>query len=486
MEIFYSCLGLAIGIITGLFIERYGLGKKKFEEQKEEKSRSEAERQELETRIREIEESRNNLIADLKVERSKSEQEQTSSLRQLEEMRRSTREQLDRARADKEDALLRQKQSSDEALAQQKKASAEAMELLQTRFDESIARLRAEVGTTTEKMLRQRQEEFEKSSTASMGNILQPLEKSLEEMTKRVSENTTRHAEFGGKLAESLAMVLEQSDRARASADKLANALRGGGKIQGDWGETVLTELLTSQGLTEGVQYETQFVLRDSSGNAIRGEGDRTMRPDVILHLDRERDVIIDAKVSLSAFMDYMNAETDELRERALRSHVQSIENHVKELAGKNYSAYIRPPRVSVGYVIMFVPNTAALYTAIDARKNLWRKAMEQGVYIADEQTLYAALRIIDITWRHITQAENHQEVYRLANEMLDRVQSFMTSFTKIGTEIDSARKAFDDGMKKLQSGGQSIPQTCSKLIKLGAKFSKTQKGVDPTLLGIE
>ena len=117
------------------------------------------------------------------------------------------------------------------------------------------------------------------------------------------------------------------------------------------------------------------------------------MRPDVILHLDKERDVVIDAKVSLSAYLDYMNAESDETRNRSLRAHVESIRKHVAELAAKDYSSHIRPPKRSVGYVIMFVPNSAALLTATNAASDLWRKAMERNVYIADEQTLYAADR---------------------------------------------------------------------------------------------
>lgn len=392
---------------------------------------------------------------------------------------------LDRQKEEFQHTLVRQREEFNTALDRQKAASAEAMESAQKRFDETIVRLQAEIKQTTGEMLRQRQEEFEKTSTSHVGQILQPLEKSLEEMRKSVNENSMRHAEFGGKLTESLGKVLQYTNLARESAERLTSALRGSGKVQGDWGETVLAELLNSQGLTEGVHYETQSVIRAADGSVIRNDEDRSMRPDVILHLDQQRDVIIDAKVSLSAFMDYMEAETEEVREAALQRHIQSVENHVKELAAKNYSAYIREPRISVDYVIMFVPNTTALYAATNARKHLWRKAMENGVYIADEQTLYAALKIIDATWRQISQAENHKRVFQLASQMLDRVQAFMTYYTKIGDQLTTARKAYDDGLKKLQPGGQSIPMTCNKLIKLGAGYSKTAKGVDPELLGL-
>lgn len=402
----------------------------------------------------------------------------------LERAERLHKDEMERGERYYAESLRRVEESYRETIEREKVNSKESLEVLQSRFDETIAKMESEVKNSTSEMLKLRQEEFSKTSRDAVGTMLEPLEKTIVEMRRAVAENTSKHDEFGGRLAESLRIVMQHSDAARKSADKLADALRGGGRIQGDWGETVLTELLTSQGLTEGVHYETQFVMRDANGNVMRSEENKTMRPDVVLHLDNERDVIIDAKVSLSAFLDYMNAETEESRTKAMRDHVASLEKHVQELIRKDYSSFIESPRVSVGYVIMFVPNTAALYAATNVKPELWRKAMEKGVYIADEQTLYAALKIIDMTWRQITQAENHQKVYQLAGEMLDRVGAFMTEYTKIGNEIDSARKAYEGGLKKLQDSGQSIPQTCGKLLKLGARHTKQHKGVARELLG--
>lgn len=361
---------------------------------------------------------------------------------------------------------------------------ASTLDALQRRFDETVAKMKAELENVTAEMLRRRQAEFEMSSREGVSRILEPLNKSISEMRRAVTENTIRHSEMGGQLSSGIRLVMEHSDAARKSADRLADALRGGGKIQGDWGETVLTELLEAQGLEEGVHFDTQATLRDSAGNAVRTEGDRLLRPDVILHLDRERDVIIDAKVSLSAYLDYMNAETDELRAKALREHVASVEKHVADLARKDYSSYVRPPKVRMNYVIMFVPNTVALYAATSHKPGLWRKAMERGVYIADEQTLYAALKIINLTWKQIAQAENHERVYALANEMLERVNRFAEQFVAVGTRLDDARKCYDAALGKLKDSGQSIPVTCAKLIKLGASV-KPRKGVSPEMLGM-
>ncbi len=359
------------------------------------------------------------------------------------------------------------------------------MDALQNRFDETVAKMQEQLKTATAELLKARQQEFEQTSRDSMAHILEPLNRQLGQMREAVTENTRVHGELGGRMSADISNLLRCSESARESADRLANALRNGGKIQGDWGETVLTELLESQGLSEGVHFDTQSFIRDASGNIVREDGMAAMRPDVILHLDKERDVVIDAKVSLSAYLDYMNAESDETRNRSLRAHVESIRKHVAELAAKDYSSHIRPPKRSVGYVIMFVPNSAALLTATNAASDLWRKAMERNVYIADEQTLYAALKIIAMTWQQIAQAENHEKVYALANEMLDRVGKFMQPFVEIGSRLESAHKAYDNAMKKLAEGGQSIPQTCNKLIKLGAR-QQVRKGVPDNLLGLD
>ena len=388
----------------------------------------------------------------------------------------------DRAHAD---ALAHERQSAAEALTAQRRANADALEALQGRFDETVAKMKAEIENLTGDMLRQRQEEFERASSLSVSKILEPLNTSISEMRKAVSENTARHTEFGGKLSENIRTVIEQSEAARKSADRLADALSGSNRAQGVWGETILAELLESQGLKEGIHFETQAVIRDETGNVLRNAADSSMRPDVILHLDSDRDVVIDSKVSLSAYLDYVNADSDEKRAAALAAHIRSIEKHVAELERKDYAGYLGGAARGIDYVIMFVPSTAALYAATDRRPDLWRKAMERGVYIADEQTLYAALKIISLTWRQIQQAENHEQVYKLANEMLERVNTFMQKFAGIGSKLDDARKAYDEAFGKLQEKGQSIPQTCNKLIKMGAKVAP-KRGVDPTLLGLD
>lgn len=407
---------------------------------------------------------------------------------QLEAVKKEASEQLEATKKEASDLLAKTKA---EAEAQQQKALAEKdaawndiMKGQEQRFNETMARMSEQMKNATADMLKDRQKEFADSSNQQLGQIVNPLRETIDKMKQTMADTTLKQTEMSSVLKDNIERSMQQAMAAKKSAEELANALKHGSKVQGDWGEAVLDELLTSQGLVRGIHYDTQAVIRDAQGNTVHTDDGATLRPDVILHLDQRREVIIDSKVSLTAFLDYANADNEADRQRFLKTHIDSLQKHVKELSTKDYSAYVQPPKVRMDYVIMFVPHTGALWTALNAQPDLWRKAMEQNVFIADEQTLFAALRIISLTWTQIRQAENHEQVYRLANEMLDRVGQFMKKFTAIDRALKSATAAYDDANRKLQPSGQSILQTCAKLQKLGAKQS--DKNPLPQLIDID
>jgi len=373
-----------------------------------------------------------------------------------------------RAEEIKADAAKRQQ----EALESNEKAHKEAMAALQQRFDETIAKVSAQMKAETGEMLKARQKEFSESSNQSLGQIVNPLKENIAELKKAMEQESKEQADRSGEMRQHIRSLMEQSTAARKSADELAAALRHGSKVQGDWGETVLEELLTSQGLTKGVHFDTQAVICDESGRPVRSEEGGILRPDVILHLDDRREVIIDSKVSLTAYVDYVNAENEQDRSLALKAHLDSIKKHVKELAAKDYSSYVKPPKVSAGYVIMFVPITSALLIATGAEPDLWRKAADANVFIADEQSLYAALKMVNLTWTQIAQAQNHEKVFELAQEMIDRVGLFMKRYESLGAALKKASDEYEDAKKKLNPQGQSILNSSRKLIALGAKDS--------------
>ena len=382
-----------------------------------------------------------------------------------EEIKTEARKQLEETKADEQRRMT-------EAKAEWQKQTSYALDAQQARFDETIAKVTAQLKTATDEMLKQRQKEFAESSHTNLGQIVNPLRETIDNMKKAMNESTLKQTSMSSEMKANIENMMRQSEAAKKSADELARVFKHGSKVQGDWGETVLDELLESQGLTKGVHYDIQSVIRDADGYVVKSNEGSIMRPDVILHLDQRREVIIDSKVSLTAFMDYVNAEEEDKRQQYLKAHIDSIQKHVKELSAKDYSSYVQPPKVKMDYVIMFVPHTGALWTALHSQPDLWRKAMEKNVFIADEQTLFAALRIINLTWTQIAQAQNHERVYALANEMLDRVGQFMKKYQAIGKALENATKAYEDGEKKLLPGGQSILQTCGKLEKLGAKQS--------------
>ena len=365
-----------------------------------------------------------------------------------------------------------EKTRANEMIAQTEQTHAKVLAAQEARFQETLQRVTLELKSATDEMLKQRQQEFSQSSTQNLGQIVTPLKETIEAMRQAMDNTNLKHTELSSAMKEQIQMLMRQTESARLSAEELARVFKHGSKVQGDWGETVLCELLDAHGLTCGRHYDTQLTMRDAEGRVLKSEQGSMLRPDVVLHLDNQREVIIDSKVSLTAFMDYVNAETEEERQRYLKAHVDSLQKHVKELSTKDYSSYICPPKVRMDYVIMFVPHSGALWTALNAQPDMWRRAMEKNVFIADEQTLFAALRIVSLTWTQIAQAENHEKVYTLANEMLDRVGQFMKKYQAMGKALENAQKAYEDGEKKLLPTGQSILQTCAKLQKLGAKQS--------------
>ena len=452
MEIILAVVaGVALGVFTGIIIAR---GKSK----------------DLLTEIEKMKWQLENEKANAELKSSALQQQvaavKSDAKEQIESIKRECEKRISEVKNDAE-------RQNREMLIAQEERHRQAMQTQQELFDETISRVTAQVKNATDDMLKQRQKEFAEASNTNLGQIVNPLRETIEKMKQTMSDSTLRQTELSSEMKANLENMMRHSEAAKQSADELARVFKHKSKVQGDWGERVLDELLESQGLTQGVHYELQATIRDASGNVVRTDTGGNLRPDVIMHIDTRREVIIDSKVSLTAFMDYINAETEEERQKHLKAHVDSIQKHVKELSKKDYSSYIKAPKVRMDYVIMFVPHTGALWTALNAQPDLWRKAMEMNVFIADEQTLFAALRMINLTWAHIAQAENHEKVYELANEILDRVGKFMACYENIGEAIKRAQRAYDEGGKKLAPTGQSILQSCAKLEKLGARQSK-------------
>lgn len=359
-----------------------------------------------------------------------------------------------------------------EAMAAMEKRHSEAIEAERSRFNETLAKVSAQMKVATDEILKQQQEELKKSNSTNMQQIVDPLKETIQKMETALKENKSTQETSTEAIKEKIATLVSTTMKVSDSAERLSNALTAENKTQGNWGEQKVETLLNAIGLEEGLEYDSQEYLRDANGNIIvSDETTHRMQPDIILHLDETRDLIIDSKVSLNAYVDYTNATDDDTRNLALAAHLKSVRNHVKELAKKNYAAYVKVPRQSVDFVMMFVPVDGALQLALAGDPTLWRDAMNQGVFIVGEQNLYAALRAVQVTWTAIKQNANNKAICDTAEELLNRVGDFLEKFKDLGTKLEKVNEAYIAVERKANTG-QSVLGSAKKLVKLGAKAS--------------
>lgn len=371
------------------------------------------------------------------------------------------------------------RQSYEKLLSEQDRRHKEDTAALEKRFNDTVKMMKEQVENTTNTMLKQRQEEFSDASTKNIDSIVKPLKETIDKMKEEMAKNSTVQTTMSAEIKTNMEHMIRQSIEAQKSAEELTRAFKHESKTQGDWGEVVLSNLLTQQGFTEGKDFETQVVMRDEDGSVIQPDSGENLRPDVLLHLDDRRDIIIDSKVSMTAYIDYANATDDISKRLCLKEHIASLRKHVDELSAKKYTQYQINPHLD--FVIMFVPHVPALRDALQEDPTLWQDAMQKKVFIADEQTLYAALRIIRITWTHIDQEQNHKRLFELAQEMLERTGNFLKEYDNIGKSLYDALEVFDSSRKKLLPGGRSISTTANQILKLGLDNKKSgRKGKAP------
>ncbi len=362
-------------------------------------------------------------------------------------------------------------------MAMLKNQQNEETKLRERQFNAQLNTTKEQLRVMAQQLMDAQARRLKEENTENMGHITQPLKDAISEMRKAINDNTKDHTEQSASLREQLRLMMEANRQIGEKAESLTNVLRRDNKISGNMGEIILGDLLASQGLTEGIHYEVQARLRDEQGRPLKNDDTgREMQPDVILHYPQGQDVIIDSKVSLVAYERYVNAETPEEKEKALQEHVRSVRQHVTELARKDYSKYIKPPRESVDFVIMFVPFESSLQLALVNDPTLWRDAFERKVFITGEQNLLGILHMIHLAWVQNQQAENQEKVYGIAEQLLDRLGDFIQRYNKVGEQIELTRRAFDFSKNKLHEGRQSVVQKGRELIDLGAKENPNRR----------
>jgi DNA recombination protein RmuC len=357
----------------------------------------------------------------------------------------------------------------------ERKANEEARKQTDEKLAEQIKFLQTELTNTTQKLLDIRSEKLEQSNKTQMSSIIDPLKETISKLEKEMKDTQMQHGNTTIRLEQSIKNLVEKTENIGARADRLVETLLYQPKSQGDWGELIVKEMLESQGLKEGIHYVYQPTLRDEKGQTLRNEEtNKIMRPDFIIHLDEKEDVIIDSKMTITSYDNYVHAKTDEERELHAKAILTSIHNHIAELKRSNYSAYIDNGRRSADFVFMFIPNEGAMQVALAHEKNLWRETfLKDRIFIVSEMNLYAALRIISITWRQVEQNKSYAKIFQTVSLLLDRLNGFIEKFGKIEKGLQQASKAYDDANHQLLISSQSVLQTGKRLNEMGVKTKK-------------
>ena len=379
---------------------------------------------------------------------------------------------------EKENKLLTgTSQSQEREIELLRAQTAEEVLIRNEQFSEQLKTAKEQLANVAHQILEQNTVKLKEQNTESISNITRPLKDAISDMRKALADNMKDSAEHSASFREQIRMMIDSNREIGEKAESLANVLRRDNKIAGNMGEIILGDLLTSQGLTEGIHYEVQARLRDENGKAIKNdETGREMQPDVILHYPQGQDAIIDAKVSLVAYQKYVNAETPEEKQSSLQEQIKSVRQHVNELARKDYSKYVKAPREAVDFVIMFMPFESSLQLALANDSTLWRDAFQRKVFVTGEQNLLGILHMIHIAWVQNQQAENQEKVFGIAEQLLDRLGDFIKRYNALGDTLVKVQKDYDYANNKLLTGAQSVVKKGRELVDMGAKENPNRR----------
>ena len=391
----------------------------------------------------------------------------------VQEMKAAYEKQLEEMRASYEKQLQQTKEAHDVQIATLKQMNEEQVK-------SQLELIREQMQTTSEKVLKSRQEELGERNKEQVSKIIDPLQKSLKDMQEAFNRNKEQQAEALTRLDETIKINMQKSAAIGETADRLTRALTGEVKVQGNFGELKLKQLLEDLELKEGEQYDTQETLRDKGGKGAKGDDGKGLIPDFILHFPNNRHVVVDSKMSLTDYERYMNAE-DESAEKSeyLKAHLDSVRAQVKRLAKKEYTKYLPEGYNRLNFAIMYVPIEGALNLALLNDASLWREAYDQGVMILGPQTMYMNLRVLEMMWTQVRQLKNQQAMMDAANTVIERVQDFGIRFMDVESSMNDTIKKIAKLKITTADSGASIITAAKNLLKAGARENKKKKSLE-------
>ena len=344
-------------------------------------------------------------------------------------------------------------------LDKERRSASEKLELLEKNRDA----LKQEFENLANRIFEQKSERFSQQSKTSLDSLLNPFRDQLQDFRKRVEDVYTTETRDRQALRSEIKSLQELNRQITEEAANLTRALKGDKKIQGNWGELILERVLERSGLRKGVEYETQGSYRD--------EDNQLLRPDVIVHLPDQRNLVIDSKVSLVAYQQWVTADQEEERAAALKQHVEAVRNHIRALSEKDYSQLngLHSP----DFVLLFMPIEPAFVAAFQQDENLFAEAFERKIIVVTPTTLLATLRTIENIWRYERQSQNARRIADRAGAVYDKLRVFVEAMEKLGSQLHTAQGTYDNAMNTLTRGRGNLISQANRFVELGVRVKK-------------
>lgn len=428
-----------------------------------------------EPKVAELKANLENALRQVEAERQRADElvalEHQRGQEQLEAEKKNTAEQIEQLKAHSAEQLALAKDAHDKQLEALRKMNREQV-------DAQLKMMKEQMMATSEEVLKLRQKELGEANREQVSKIVDPLQKSLKDMREALDDSKEKHQEALHKLDATIQANIKNSVHLNDTAERLTRALTGEVKVQGNFGELKLRQLLEDLGLKEGEQYSSQSHLRDRLGNLVKDDDGKGLIPDFILHFPNNRDVVVDSKMSFTAFERYVNTEVPEEKTLHLKEHILSVRAQVDRLAKKDYSRYLKEGYGKLNFVIMYIHTEGALNLALLNDSALWREAYDRGVLILGPQTMYMNLRILELMWTQVRQLQNQEEMIKQANLIVERTQDFASRFATVEGKMRETVKAMDQLKVTTSDGGPSIIRAAKQLVAAGARENKKKKSL--------
>lgn len=379
--------------------------------------------------------------------------------------------------AEKEDLVQNQIKYISEIA--QLKAQLQSKEELLIRQQEELLNMRNQLNkdfqVLANQILEEKTQRFTTTNKENIEAILKPLNEKLVEFKSKVEETYDKESKQRFSLEERIRELVALNNQISTDANNLTKALKGNNKIQGNWGEMILESILEKSGLKKGEEYYVQETIKDEFGKTIQSNEGNRMQPDIIVSYPGGRKIVIDSKVSLTAYVRYIEAETDEEKAIAEKEHILSVKQHIDELSKKSYQDYIE----SLDFVMMFIPTEPAYILAMQLDSNLWDYAYKKRILLISPTNLIASLKVVADLWKREYQSRNAQEIAKRGAMLYDKFVAFVDTLQDVGKNIERSQKSYDRAFSQLKDGNGNLIRQAEMLKELGIKSKKELPNAD-------